>query len=124
MVTTPSMTRGRVTAGRNPLIEAGQDGFLPPLPDCSSPCNDPLNMTCLQSDPGAGTPKQNIGAETVAGTGEACDGSHPCVATGATCASPATCAAIPALASTYECNVSKKCTSNTCNLSGLAGVCQ
>ena len=32
MVTTPSMTRGRVTAGRNPLIEAGQDGFLPPLP--------------------------------------------------------------------------------------------
>ena len=99
-------------------------GFLPPLPDCHSACDDPLNMTCLQSDPGAGTPKQNIGAELTAGTGELCDGSHPCVATGATCVTGGNCAQIPALASTYECNINAKCTGGTCNLSGLAGVCQ
>ena len=104
-------------------------GFLPPLPLPTSSncpevsCDDPLNMTCLAADAGSGTPKQNIGAETVAGTGEACDGSHPCVAVGATCVTGGTCAAIPALASTYECNVNAKCTGGTCNLSGLAGTC-
>jgi alanine racemase len=32
MATTASTTRGRVSADRNPLIEAGADGSLPPLP--------------------------------------------------------------------------------------------
>jgi hypothetical protein len=97
-------------------------GFLPPLPTCSSACDDPLNITCLAADPGVGTPKQNIGAETTAtGTGNA----YPCVANG-TVQTTGNCPVIPVLASTYKCNVNAKCTSGTCNLDAtlLSGVCQ
>ena len=97
-------------------------GFLPPLASCSAACDDPLNITCLASDPGVGTPKQNIGAETTAtGTGNA----YPCVSNG-TVQTTGSCPVIPVLASTYKCNLGAKCTSGTCNLDAtlLSGVCQ
>jgi ABC-type phosphate transport system substrate-binding protein len=95
-------------------------GFLPPLATCSAACDDPLNITCLTADPGVGTPKQNIGAESTA-----CNASYPCVADGTACSS-GNCPVIPVLGSGSKCNVSAKCISGTCNLDAtlLSGTCQ
>ncbi|HEX7505459.1 MAG TPA: hypothetical protein VF550_01725 [Polyangia bacterium] len=95
-------------------------GFLPPLATCTDACSDPNNITCLSPDPGVGTPKQNIGAETTA-----CNASYPCVATGSTC-STGNCSVIPVLGSGSKCNVGAKCTSGVCTLDAtlLSGLCQ
>ena len=111
-----------------PIVEAA--GFLAPLATCTDACTDPLNITCLTAEPGVGTPKQNIGAETTA-----CDTAYPCVGNGqiaatagASCGGTGTnCPAIPAEAAGYACNLSAKCTSSGgCGLdaSGVNNICK
>jgi len=96
-------------------------GFYPPTPNCQPGCNPLWSVPCGTADPGLGTPKMNIGAET-----QACDTAYPCVNNGkiagtdGTCGGTGTyCPAIPQEASTFACNLNSKCTSGTCLSSGL-----
>ena len=104
-------------------------GFLQKIRlDCSKDCTTGPSagstISCLKGDPGIGTPKQNIGAET-----EACDSNYPCVADGTTTGHGCTtsCAAIPVLTSGAPgsaCNLSDKCSGGNCAIAaGEVGGC-
>jgi len=92
--------------------------------DCTSGPSAASTISCLKGDPGIGTPKQNIGAET-----EACDTAYPCVADGMLSGAGCTgnCAAIPVLTSGTPgsaCNLSDKCSGGNCAIAaGEVGGC-
>jgi hypothetical protein len=101
--------------------------------DCSTGQN-PSTLSCLKGDPGIGTPKQNIGAET--GSNHSCNTSYPCVANGTlgtgtpiSCgvAGSTFCPNIPVLASGAPgsaCSMNEKCSGSNCAIAaGEVGGC-
>ena len=101
--------------------------------DCSTGQN-PSTLSCLKGDPGIGTPKQNIGAET--GSNHACNASYPCVANGTVgTGTPISCGVtgstscpnIPVLASGAPgsaCSMNEKCSGSNCAIAaGEVGGC-
>jgi hypothetical protein len=104
-------------------------GFLSCEDDCTTSVElDSSNLCALPPLAGSSPKKQNIGAETTGTFTDLGDNTHPCVtaATNANSTSGVACALQPVEAATFACNISAKCTSNTCTLdsSNISGVCQ